>query len=559
MLVLKEHNMTFNPNALVSDSNGNLVFADNEQIRLGDDTDFVLSHNGVNSILNNSVGNLQINGATLGEVVFNEVSDDVNFRVRSAVSDSIFVQGTDGFVGIGTASPDTLLTVGGDTKITGNLIIEGTTTAINTESLLISDNHLYLNSSHTNASPLTGGLVVNYLPTTTTDTVGGNYTAGEAGVSNATVVTVGSDTFVLGDLIQFTNSSENNGLYEVLSHIGTLLTIRGVGLTTTVEDFTQNQFNLDGNDDATITKVTVSVLRAGTDGIWETGAGSSTGLAFNDLSTSATSTSLQNAYEIGNTITTNPLGGNFSINGTENFIVDGYVGVDFSTSGNITQSGTGQVSFSGNVDALAGLNVNGGLLNVSDGALFTGESLQLEDDVSLNLGTGSALSLTHNGTDSVVSNTVGSLQLNGADSSEVAFNTSGFDVDFRVQSSVGTSNLLVQGNSGFVGINATALNSTLNVGGSVSYQVNIETDVTLDSTHFAVLVNADIADRVINLPPVSGLAGRVYHIKKIDSSNNIVTINPDGAEIIDGASTQTLNVQFQSVSLISDGTQWFIL
>lgn len=184
---------------------------------------------------------------------------------------------------------DILETVlGGDVTIGGNLIVEGDTVVNKTENVLISDNHLYLNNGYKTTSAQTGGLVVNYLPTATTDTIDtGGFTAGVAATSNPTAATVGAATFSVGDFIQIDGADDpsNNGLFEVLSHAANVLTIRGIGTTARVEDFTQNQFVTDTTVSGTITKVNVSVLRAGTDGAWETANGSSTGLTFSDFRT----------------------------------------------------------------------------------------------------------------------------------------------------------------------------------------------------------------------------------------------------------------------------------
>lgn len=177
-------------------------------------------------------------------------------------------------------------------RVLGNLIVEGTTTTVNSTQTLLDDNHLYLNNAYTAVSAETGGLVVNFLPTATNTTVAtGGFTAGVASTSNPTVITAGSGTFAAGDFIQISgaNNSNNNGLFEVLSHSGTTLTIRGVGVTATVEDFTQNQFTTDTTVAGAIRKVTVSVIRAGTDGIWEQGFGAVTPVTFSDLSTASAS------------------------------------------------------------------------------------------------------------------------------------------------------------------------------------------------------------------------------------------------------------------------------
>jgi len=196
-----------------------------------------------------------------------------------------------------------MLRVVGNALITGDMVVKGTFFSTEAETVLINDNHLYLNNGYGLNVAQTGGLVVNYLPTAVTDTVNGAFTPGVGGVSNPSVVTTGAGTYAVGDLIQISGAAveENNGLYEVLSHVGTLLKIRGVGLTGTVEDFTQNQFVVDAGGVGNIVQVTVSVIRAGlAGGLWEEGQGSTTPIVFNTIAVApGGAVTLDSAYDGG--------------------------------------------------------------------------------------------------------------------------------------------------------------------------------------------------------------------------------------------------------------------
>lgn len=166
----------------------------------------------------------------------------------------------------------------------GNVTIQGDTIQATSETLL-ADNHILLNAGYSSDPPQTCGLIGLNDPTTTTDTVAaGGFTAGVASSANPFVNTVGVATFSAGDIIQFdtTNDPGNNGIREVLSHAGGVLTIRGIGVTARVEDFTQNQFVTDATVAGNITKVNVSVHRCGLDGLYETAQGSATGFGFVD-------------------------------------------------------------------------------------------------------------------------------------------------------------------------------------------------------------------------------------------------------------------------------------
>ncbi len=170
--------------------------------------------------------------------------------------------------------------------ITGDALIEGTTTIIDTENLSVTDSFIDMNAGHTTVLAKEGGLVVNYLPTSTNDTTtAGEFIAGIGSTSNPTVDTDTASVFSANDIIQIsgTSSGENNGLYEVLTHTASVLTIKGIGTDPTTESFLRNQFIANASDNAVITKVNVSILDSGFDGIWEVAKGSETPLVFSKL------------------------------------------------------------------------------------------------------------------------------------------------------------------------------------------------------------------------------------------------------------------------------------
>lgn len=54
-------------------------------------------------------------------------------------------------------------------------------------------------------------------------------------------------------------------------------------------------------------------------------------------------------------------------------------------------------------------------------------------------------------------------------------------------------------------------------------------------------------------------AGRVVTIMKADAGGGAVTIDGSGAELINGAATIVLSTQYHYRTLVSDGTQWFVI
>jgi hypothetical protein len=63
----------------------------------------------------------------------------------------------------------------------------------------------------------------------------------------------------------------------------------------------------------------------------------------------------------------------------------------------------------------------------------------------------------------------------------------------------------------------------------------------------------------VTLPKANLFEGYVFYIKKIDASANAVTIDGNGAETIDGAANASLTAQWESRTLMSDGSNWIIL
>lgn len=84
----------------------------------------------------------------------------------------------------------------------------------------------------------------------------------------------------------------------------------------------------------------------------------------------------------------------------------------------------------------------------------------------------------------------------------------------------------------------------------------ITATTTLTSSNTVLEVDATSGAVTINLPRAGDHASRVYVIKKIDATANTVTVDGYLAETIDGALTQVLATQWQSLTIISDGTNW---
>lgn len=74
----------------------------------------------------------------------------------------------------------------------------------------------------------------------------------------------------------------------------------------------------------------------------------------------------------------------------------------------------------------------------------------------------------------------------------------------------------------------------------------------------SIWANASGGTFTINLPQASLNEGARIYIKKIDSSINVITVDGNGADTINGSLTQTLNSQYDSMPLECDGNEWII-
>lgn len=113
--------------------------------------------------------------------------------------------------------------------------------------------------------------------------------------------------------------------------------------------------------------------------------------------------------------------------------------------------------------------------------------------------------------------------------------------------------------NGYLGLANTTPKSTFDVSGSVGAKVTSVSATYTAADEYIILVDASGANRTINLPAASGVANRIYIIKKTDSSANTVTIDPNASETIDGATTKVLSAQYARIQIVCNGTNWFII
>lgn len=88
---------------------------------------------------------------------------------------------------------------------------------------------------------------------------------------------------------------------------------------------------------------------------------------------------------------------------------------------------------------------------------------------------------------------------------------------------------------------------------------------TAQTTTYAILSNDEFVSTTTGsgwtatLPTAVGVAGKTYTVNKTSSDVNALTVATTSAQTIDGAATTTLNTQYESIIVISDGANWHII
>ena len=93
-------------------------------------------------------------------------------------------------------------------------------------------------------------------------------------------------------------------------------------------------------------------------------------------------------------------------------------------------------------------------------------------------------------------------------------------------------------------------------GGGISSIVTKTGDYTADTDDDMILCNA--AALTITLYAASGNSGEVLYIKNIHATG-VATIDANGSETIDGALAKYITTQYESLTIVCDGSNWHII
>lgn len=111
-------------------------------------------------------------------------------------------------------------------------------------------------------------------------------------------------------------------------------------------------------------------------------------------------------------------------------------------------------------------------------------------------------------------------------------------------------------------------NSTIDDSGNATFAgtilgktaiVTATTTYNATSSNCVILSDATGAGFTINLPAVATSTGIHLFIKKIDSTANVVTVDANASELIDGQLTQPISGQWNCMEIVCNGTAWYIV
>jgi hypothetical protein len=123
-------------------------------------------------------------------------------------------------------------------------------------------------------------------------------------------------------------------------------------------------------------------------------------------------------------------------------------------------------------------------------------------------------------------------------------------------------NAFIRGD-GWLTVNGSTNNGVdkLRVIGSVSatgmQQAYLARTTTYTATTSDYFIDCTTGTFTVNLFTAVGNTGRILIIK--NSGTGTITVDPNGSQTIDGATTQTLSTQWSRVHIISDGANWKII
>ena len=87
----------------------------------------------------------------------------------------------------------------------------------------------------------------------------------------------------------------------------------------------------------------------------------------------------------------------------------------------------------------------------------------------------------------------------------------------------------------------------------------ITSDTTIDGDYDVVLCDGSSGAITVTLPAVASSTNYQYTIFAVDVAGGNITVQANASENINGANTQTLDANYESITIVSDGSEWYII
>jgi hypothetical protein len=166
------------------------------------------------------------------------------------------------------------------------------------------------------------------------------------------------------------------------------------------------------------------------------------------------------------------------------------------------------------------------------------------------------------GATSIELNSGGVLQVNA--DSDITLNHDQAAINTIIKGQTDANLFFVDGTNERVGFGTNSPNTLVDIDGGLSRNVT-----TVNAATYDLLITDDIlnvtytvtgAVTSLTLPTAQTTAGRTIVIKDAggNAATNNITIDTEGGENIDGSATYVINIDYDSASLYSDGSNWFI-
>lgn len=90
---------------------------------------------------------------------------------------------------------------------------------------------------------------------------------------------------------------------------------------------------------------------------------------------------------------------------------------------------------------------------------------------------------------------------------------------------------------------------------AITYEISSKTgDYTATSDDDVILCSGTFA---VSLPAASGVSGKRFYIKNTGTGS--ITVDPNGSETIDGGEIAVIESQYESITIVCDGSNWHII